>query len=75
MQEVSFEEKLKELEEIVQELESGKLNLDESVKKFELGMKISKECSEMLQNAEKKINILIHKGEELVEESFVQPNE
>lgn len=67
-----FEEKLKELEKIVQELETGKLNLEDSVKKFEVGMKLSKECNEMLQNAEKKINILIKKEDEITEESFVQ---
>ena len=70
--EVSFEEKLKQLENIVQELESGKLNLEDSVKIFENGIKISKECNEMLQNAEKKINILINKDGEITEESFVQ---
>lgn len=69
---VTFEEKLKQLENIVQELESGKLNLEESVKTFEFGMKLSKECNEMLQNAEKKINILINTENGMTEESFVQ---
>ena len=67
-----FEEKLKELENIVQELETGKLNLEDSVKKFEVGMQLSKECNEMLQNAEKKINILIKKEDGIIEESFIQ---
>lgn len=70
--ELSFEEKIKQLEAVVLELESGKLNLDESVKMFEKGIKLSKECNEMLQNAEKKINILITKEDGLVEEPFVQ---
>lgn len=39
--------------------------------KFEEGMKLSKECSKMLNEAEKKINILINNGEEIEEESFV----
>ncbi len=73
--ELSFEEKLKQLETVVQELETGKLNLEESVKKFELGIKLSKECNQMLQNAEKKINILIKNEDGLTEENFVQPNE
>lgn len=69
----SYEEKMKKLEEIATELEKGDLDLDTSVSKFEEGMKISKECSEMLEKAEKKITMLI-KGEsgELAEENFVQ---
>lgn len=70
--ELSFEEKLKQLETVVQELETGKLNLEESVKKFELGIKLSKECNQMLQDAEKKINILIKNENGLTEENFVQ---
>ena len=69
----SFEENMKKLEEIATELEKGDLDLDTSVSKFEEGMKISKECREMLEKAEKKITMLI-KGEdgELAEEKFVQ---
>ena len=72
---ISFEDKMKKLEEIAIELEKGDLDLDSSVTKFEDGMKLSKECSEMLEKAEKKITMLI-KGEngELAEENFV-PNE
>ncbi len=73
---VSFEENMKKLEEIAAELEKGELDLDTSVSKFEEGMKISKECNEMLEKAEKKITMLI-KGEdgEVVEENFVQNEE
>ena len=67
----SFEEQISELENIINELENGKLNLDDSVVKFEEGMKISKECSKMLENAEKKITILLNgENEELKEENF-----
>ena len=55
----SFEEQIESLEKIVSELEKGDLNLDDSVSKFEEGMKISKECNKILENAEKKISILI----------------
>ncbi len=67
----SFEEQITELEKIINELENGNLNLDDSVVKFEEGMKISKECSKMLENAEKKITILLN-GEngEIKEENF-----
>jgi len=46
----SFEELMQNLEAIVQELEKGELNLDDSVAKFEEGMKISKECNKILES-------------------------
>lgn len=67
----SFEQEMEELEKIVAELETGKLNLDDSVAKFEEGVKISKECNEMLENAEKKITMLINQDGEAKEEDFV----
>ena len=67
---MNFEESMKKLETIVVELENGKLNLDESVKKFEEGMKIAKQCNNMLEEAEKKITILLEKDGELKEENF-----
>jgi exodeoxyribonuclease VII small subunit len=69
----SFEDKMKKLEEIALELEKGELNLDDSVSKFEEGMKLSKECSQMLEKAEKKITMLI-KDEDgnISEDKFVQ---
>ena len=66
----SFEDTMKNLQDIVQELEKGTLNLEDSVKKFEEGIELSKQCNEILENAEKKINILIRKDEEVVEEPF-----
>ncbi len=67
----SFEEQISELEKIINELENGNLNLDDSVVKFEEGMKISKECNQMLEDAEKKITILLNgKNGELKEETF-----
>ena len=68
--EKTFEEMMNKLEEISQDLENGELTLDESMKKFEEGMKLSKKCSEVLENAEKKIKILIKDGEDLKEEDF-----
>ncbi len=66
----NFEDSMKRLEEIVNELEKGDLNLDESVKKFEEGMKISKQCNKILQDAEKKITILLENDGEIIEENF-----
>ena len=68
MAEKSFEEKMLNLELIKKDLEKDDLLLDDAVKKFEDGMKISRECREILDNAEKKITILLE-GEE---KDFVQ---
>lgn len=67
---ISFESAMEELELIAKSLEKGDLNLDESVKQFEKGIKLSKKCNEILESAEKRISILIQDGEELKEESF-----
>ena len=67
---LNFEQAIEELETIAKELESGELNLDDSIKKFEDGMKLSKKCTEYLEEAEKRINILIEKDGQLSEENF-----
>lgn len=67
----NFEEMIKDLEEIAKELESGNLSLDQSVKKFEEGMELSKECSKILESAEKKISILVKDNDNhITEEKF-----
>lgn len=69
--EISFEEAMKQLEKIADELEKGNLNLDESVAKFEEGMNLSKKCANLLDTAEKKITMLINDKDEIREENFV----
>ena len=70
--EMNFEEAMQQLEKITRELEKGDLSLDESVKKFEKGMEVSKKCNEILENAEKRITILLkQENEEYKEENFV----
>ncbi|MCY4523669.1 MAG: exodeoxyribonuclease VII small subunit, partial [Halobacteriovoraceae bacterium] len=54
----TFEQSLQSLEKIVDDLESGKLPLEESLYKFEEGVKLYKECKDMLGKVEKKITIL-----------------
>ena len=69
----SFEDLMQTLENIVQTLEKGELNLDESVTKFEEGMKISKQCNKMLEDSEKRISILLEKTNgEIQEENFAE---
>ena len=62
--ELSFEENMEKLEKIAKDLEKDDLSLDEATVKFEEGMKISKACKEMLDDAEKKITILLEDGTE-----------
>ena len=69
---ITFEDSMKNLETIVTELEKGDLSLDASVEKFEEGIKISKECNKILEEAEKKISILLENDGELTEENFVE---
>jgi exodeoxyribonuclease VII small subunit len=59
MTEKKFEDAMKELEEIVKRLESGDLSLEESLKIFEEGIALSRYCFKKLEEAEKKISILI----------------
>jgi exodeoxyribonuclease VII small subunit len=54
----TFEEALKKLDEIVDSLENEDLNLEDAVKKFEEGIKLSKFCEEKLDEAEEKILVL-----------------
>lgn len=67
---INFEDTIKELETIANQLEKGDLNLDESVSKFEEGMKLSKECSKILEDAEKRITILLKNDDDVTEENF-----
>lgn len=62
---IDFETSLKDLEKIVRELESGEVNLDESLKKFEKGIELYRNCRSTLENAEKKIKILSDSLKEL----------
>lgn len=71
MEEINFEEAMKKLEQITAELEKGDLSLDESVKKFEKGIKLSKECNKILEDSEKRINILINNDGNITEENFL----
>ena len=70
-EDINFEDAMKQLENIANELEKGNLTLDESVKKFEEGMNLSKKCNDFLNSAEKKITMLINNGDEIKVENFV----
>lgn len=69
-EELSFEELIEKLEEITNKLEKEQLSLDESVELFEEGMQISKKCNSKIEDAEKRITILINQDDEIKEEDF-----
>lgn len=59
----TFEESLNDLERIVKHLEDGDLPLEESLKLFEEGVKLSRECRERLTNAERRIEVLMRESD------------
>ena len=66
----TFEENLEQLEEIVSKLENGKLKLDESLENFQKGIELTNSCTKALDEAEKKIKMLIKADEEYTETDF-----
>lgn len=65
----NFELSMEQLERIVSDLESGDLSLEDSIKKFEEGIKLSKICSKMLDETEKKILMLVQDNDGNVSET------
>ena len=63
MANLKFEDAVARLEEIVNGLEKGDLSLDESLKMFEEGVRLSKSCLKMLDEAQKKVEILVRDKE------------
>lgn len=60
-QELSYEAALKRLEDLVNQLESGKLSLEESIAAYEEGKKLSQACLQRLKEAQNKIQVLLEK--------------
>lgn len=59
MTDIKFEDAFAKLEKIVSELENGDLSLDDSIKKYEEGIRLTKICSQKLEAAKKKIEVLV----------------
>ncbi|MGA2331076.1 MAG: exodeoxyribonuclease VII small subunit [Syntrophales bacterium] len=71
-----FEEALGRLEDIVKKMEAGDMTLEESLKAFEEGIKLARLCSRKLDEAERRVEILLKQEEELVIKPFrVEENE
>ena len=62
--EFDFETALSELEELVSSMEEGDLSLEDSLKAFEKGIKLTRECQTALKNAEQKVQILLNESGE-----------
>jgi len=60
--EFNFEEALEELERLVSSMEEGELSLEESMKTFEKGVKLTRECQAALKKAEQKVQILLNEN-------------
>lgn len=73
--EISFEDKLAELETIVEKLEKGQVSLDESLQLFEHGIILSRECNSMLETARQKVEKLIEEDNNLKSEDFALKDE
>lgn len=75
---MDFEKKLKRLEEIVQSMDSGDLTLENSLKLFEEGVKLTKECHTQLNQAEQKVKLLMgvdEKGNPITKDFAAQEGE
>jgi exodeoxyribonuclease VII small subunit len=66
----SFENALAELENVVKQLESGDLPLEQSLQLFERGMELSALCRTQLDAAEQRIEILVRKGDKVIPQPF-----
>ena len=72
---MEFEKKIKKLEDILDKMEEEELSLDESVKFFEEGVKLTKECHAQLSKAEQKVKVLLGRdkdGEPVLEDFDVE---
>ena len=65
-----FEEALEKLSGLVEKMEKGDLTLEESLKTFEEGIKLSKECQKALTDAEKKVKLLLQENDQINELSL-----
>ncbi len=67
---MDFEQQLETLESLVESLESGDLSLEDSLKSFERGIKVARDCQQALKQAEQKVEVLMRQGDDLVSQPF-----
>ncbi|MDR1101922.1 MAG: exodeoxyribonuclease VII small subunit [Clostridiales bacterium] len=71
---INFEKTIGELESIVAKLDKGDMKLDDMLINFEKGIKLARECTKVLDSAEKKISVLTKKPDGSVKEESFTPN-
>lgn len=69
-----FEDALKKLEKIVSKLEEGEIPLEESLKLFEEGIRLSRFCNQKLDEVEKKVEILLKGKDEILKAQPFEPS-
>lgn len=69
---INFEAALSKLEQLVDQMEEGELSLEQSLKAFEEGVKLTRQCQQALVEAGQKVNLLMEQHGELVAEPFEQ---
>ncbi|QEQ95564.1 exodeoxyribonuclease VII small subunit [Neptunomonas concharum] len=74
-QPLDFEQSLASLESIVSRMEQGDLSLEESLAAFEEGIKLTRECQSILDNAEQKVQVLSVENNQLKTEPFILEQE
>ena len=72
---LSFEQALEQLEEIVERLERGELPLEEALSAFESGVALTRRCAGQLDQAERRIDVLVREGERWMARPFEAPEE
>lgn len=66
----TYESAFKKLENIIEDLEKEDISLEESIKKYEDGIKLYKYCKNMLNEYEGKVKVLVEQENEMIEEDF-----
>ena len=72
---IDFEASLGQLEQLVEQMEDGELSLEESLKAFEQGVKLTRECQQALKQAEQKVQLLTEQNGEPVATPFTGDEE
>jgi exodeoxyribonuclease VII small subunit len=67
---VNFEQKLTDLEALIESLENGDLTLDESLESFTQGLELARQCQAALKQAKQDVDVLTRKGDKLISEPF-----
>lgn len=70
-----FEQSLEKLEKLVERMEEGDLSLEDSLKNFEEGIKLTRECQQALATAEQRVKLLIEENGQIETSDFAPDND